>query len=267
MIFADDLKLFLQCSSPNPNSPFNELQQNINSLAATSMSWGLEFSPSKCTHLRFSRPTTPSGLNYYNLNNTPLPTSTSQRDLGVVIDTDLKFHSHIRQSTAKAGGVASTMLKATLCRTPQFMTSLFISDIRPIIDFASPIWNTSFQGDLRLLESVQRRWTREVQGMAQLTYGERLRKLNLHSIKGRLLRHDLIYCYKIFNGLLPVKPEDLFTLSPISSTRSHRFKIFVQHSQTEARRRFFSCRVVSKWNALPPHVVDAPSVASFKHRL
>lgn len=267
MIFADDLKLFLQCSSTVSGLASDELQHNINILSATSSSWGLEFSSSKCSHLRFSRPPTPAGVNLYFINNEPLITTVAQRDLGVMVDTNLKFHTHIRQVTAKAGGVASTILKSTVCRSPQFMFSTFTSDIRPILDFASPVWNTGYYGDLRLLESVQRRWTKQVQGMAHLNYAERLQRLQLHSIRGRLLRQDLIYCYKVFNGLTAVRPEDLFVRSPSVATRGHKFKIFIQQFQTEARKRSFSCRIAQLWNSLPSHVVEAPSVALFKNRL
>jgi len=35
----------------------------------------------------------------------------------------------------------------------------------------------------------------------------------------------------------------------------------------DIRKHFFSQRVVNVWNELPQHVVDAPSVNSFKNRL
>ena len=36
-----------------------------------------------------------------------------------------------------------------------FMVSLFVSHIRPIMDFCSSVWNVGYLGDIRLLESVQ----------------------------------------------------------------------------------------------------------------
>jgi len=38
-------------------------------------------------------------------------------------------------------------------------------------------------------------------------------------------------------------------------------------SRLELRRNFFSQRVVSHWNKLPTHVVEADTVNSFKNRL
>ena len=49
-----------------------------------------------------------------------------------------------------------------------------------------------YMGDVRFLESVQRRWTREIFGIRQLAQVERLKKLDLNTVCGRLARDDLI---------------------------------------------------------------------------
>ena len=74
-------------------------------------------------------------------------------------------------------------------------------------------------------------------------------------------------CYNIFHDNSSIKPTDLFTLAPRVGTRGHPYKIQVQHTSVEARRRFFSCRVVERWNALPDAVVLAPNVNAFKRKL
>ena len=54
------------------------------------------------------------------------------------------------------------------------------------------VWNVGYEGDTSLIESVQRRWTKNIDGLRGLTYRERLKSLKLFSTKGRLLRTDLI---------------------------------------------------------------------------
>ena len=203
----------------------------------------------------------------YKLEGYAIPCKSVQVDLGVTIDTDLKFHEHARSTARKAGGIAHNFLKSTVCRSPDFMLRIFKSHIRPIIEYASPVWHTGYVQDIRRLESVQRLWTRNVLGLQNQVYGERLKSLELYSVKGRLLRADLIKCWKIFHGCCPVQPADLWDLNTDSRTRGHRFKVNVQRSQVDARARFFTCRTMCDWNSLPDHVVGAPSLSEFKTSL
>ena len=81
------------------------------------------------------------------------------------------------------------------------------------MDFCSNVWNVGYLGDIRLLESVQRRWTREIADVSQLAYEERLKVLELFSIFGRLLRADLVKCWKIFHSEVDIGLLDGFTVA------------------------------------------------------
>ena len=206
-------------------------------------------------------------LPVYNVAGADLSVVESSRDLGVLVDSSLRFHAHIRQIVAKAWGLANNLLRSTLCRSDEFMRNVFIAHIRPLLEFSSLVWNTGYLGDGELLESVQRRWTKHIDGMRNLDYADRLRQLNLYSVKGRLLRADLIKYFKIFNYLSPISPADLFILSPASLTRGHRFKILKPHVSIESRRRCFSVRCIDMWNSLPGELVECGSVSSFESGL
>lgn len=104
------------------------------------------------------------------------------------------------------------------------MIQVFITHIRPIIDFASVVWNTGYVGDLKMLESLQRRWTKKIDGFADYPYSVRLSLLNLFSIKGKLLRTDLILVWRIMSGLCP-SLSNLFAAAH-GHTRGHSKKIF-----------------------------------------
>ena len=147
------------------------------------------------------------------------------------------------------------------------MLTIYKTHIRPLLEFGSPVWHTGYLGDLRLLESVQRRWTKQIDGLHDLSYFVRLKSLNLYSVQGRLLRADLIKCWKIFNNQSAIAPLDLFTLSQVSCTRGHRYKILKPHASLDCRRRFFSVRCIDLWNSLPDSVVAASTIDNFKKGL
>ena len=196
-----------------------------------------------------------------------LPTPTSHRDLGVIVDTSLKFHEHIDSLTLKVSGLCHSFLKAMVCRSPKLMLFLLMTHIRPVLEYGSCLWNTKFVGDLRKLERVQRRWTKRIEGLRDLSYAERLGELGLYSVQGRLTRADLIQYWKIFHGNSCITARSMFAQSQTLVTRGHSLKITVSRASIDVRQRFFSQRCVNLWNSLPEDVVTAPDLRSFKRGL
>ena len=127
------------------------------------------------------------------------------------------------------------------------------------------IWDT--WGNLNKLEGVQRRWTKQIDGLSNFSYGERLRKLKLYSVQGRLFRADLIKTWKAFHSDVDVGLAQLFDRRVHQSTRGHQYKISVPLCNLEVRRRFLSVRVVYAWNSLPQDVVALESLDAFKGKL
>ena len=147
------------------------------------------------------------------------------------------------------------------------MLTLYVSHIRPIIDYGSSVWNVGYIGDMRRLESIQRRWTREIVDVRGMDYGSRLKTLGLHSVFGRLLRADLIKVWKSFHCLVGVGLSNLFERARDSRTRGHSFKLSVPRLHTDGFRRSFGVRCVAEWNSLPGDVVELDSLQTFKSSL
>lgn len=205
-----------------------------------------------------------TGLSPYSMSGERLSFVESHTDLGVVIERDLKFHSHIRRKVGVAGGLTSNFLSCTLNRNADFLLSIYKAHIRPILDYASPLWNLEYIGDLKLLEKVQRRWTRSVDDLFEVPYHDRLRRLNLFSYQGRLLRADLIMVWKILHGKCAISPSQLFSPAEYIGTRGHPYKLFLPRSRLDIRTRFFSIRIISTWNSLSQDTVTADTLEKFK---
>ena len=50
---------------------------------------------------------------------------------------------------------------------------------RPLLEYNSPIWSPATVKDVLRIEGVQRKFTKRVPGMSELTYYSRLRTLSL----------------------------------------------------------------------------------------
>ena len=160
--------------------------------------------------------------------------------MGVIVDSKLKFHEHVKSVANKCSALSSNILNSTLCQAKEFMILIYVSHIRPILEFASCVWNLGYAEDTRLLEGVQRRWTKKIAGLEEFPYSQRLNILDLYSVKGRLLMADIIKCWKIFHGKCSVDPDELFVSTDGGTTRGHRYKIAHVYSSVESRRRSFS---------------------------
>ena len=185
----------------------------------------------------------------------------------MIVDESLKFHHHINIVASKAAALVNQLLRGTVCRDINFMVTLFVSHIRPILDYASSVWNVGYIGDMKKLERVQRRWTREAEGMAGLDYKERLLRLGLFSIYGRFHRADLIKIWKAFNSDIDVGLLGLLERQSHGATRGHGFKLSIPLCRGEVRRRCWGVRSVGVWNGLPEDVVQSASLETFKKRL
>ena len=136
--------------------------------------------------------------------------------------------------------------------------------VKPLVDYCSPVWSPTSTNLINQVEAVQRRFTKRLRGFQKLEYKARLEKINLTTLELRRLCADLCLCYKIINGHVELNADDFFELSPNRHTRGHNYKLAVKRSTLNVRRQFFSNRVVVPWNSLPPSIVNAPSVKSFK---
>ena len=70
-----------------------------------------------------------------------------------------------------------------------------------ILEYASNIWSPTQIGLIDKLESVQRRFTKQITGFKTLSYSERLSLLDLESLERRL-RADLITTYEVIIWLV-----------------------------------------------------------------
>ena len=88
------------------------------------------------------------------------------------------------------------------------LVKAFIVYVRPLLEYNCSIWSPRYIQDINCVEAVQRRFTKRLPGMQNLTYLARLKKLNLESLEIRRVRADLILMYKIMFCLIDVSVSD-----------------------------------------------------------
>ena len=130
-----------------------------------------------------------------------------------------------RYIARKTNRVIGIIKRSFHCIDKIMFHNLYVSLVCSHLEHASDIWNPHLIGDIQVLEKVQKRATKLVPDLRQLTYSDRLAALNLPSLLYRQRRMDMITVFKIVHGLEGVPFDNLFTF-PSTFTRGDGYKLF-----------------------------------------
>ena len=246
-IFADDTKIY------NSTIYNSSIQDDITHLQDWSNKWHLYFNISKCKIMHIGTRNNNPRHSYYMKQEKiekEIETCDQEKDLGVIFDEKLDFNKHIESAIGKANQMLGVIKRTFSYIDKNIFLKLYKSMVRPHLEYGNIIWHPLYKKQSISIERVQRRATKLLRECKNMTYLERLKYLQLHSLKGRRFRGDLIETFKIFNGFTDLEVDKFFMQPASDRTRNSERKIFIQFYKNNIRRNFFSIRVAPHWNAL-----------------
>lgn len=261
-LFADDVKIYVIVDDLIKT---DVLQLALDKLHSWSLKWQLKIAVHKCFVLHIGAT---NCIHRYHLNNIMLDDVFEARDLGVTIDNNLRFSKHISAIVTKAHQRSALIMRCFKSRDPGLLFRAFTVYVRPILEYCAPVWNPMYLCDIRRIEAVQRRFTKRLENMHELSYCDRLAVLGAESLEVRRLKADLILMYKCLFCSIALEPEIMFTVSDnVHNTRGHRFKLVKPSCRLNCRLNNFTCRNIDIWNSLSQTVFINSTLANFKSRL
>ena len=214
------------------------MQNDLISLINWSEKWQLKFNVSKCTTLHIGKRN--PCIDYYVdlFGDESLSVTEFEKDLGVIFDRNLHFDFHINSCINRANKLLGMIRRSFEFMDVGMFISLYRSIIRPILEYANCIWSPIFKGQSVRIENVQRRATKLLPELYNTPYLERLKYLNLPSLKFRRKRGDLIQIYKIIiiHGMDNLSLSLFLNFSQNVNTRGDKYKIFVTRCHTNMRQ-------------------------------
>jgi hypothetical protein len=259
--FADDSKLGNKCKTKNE---VDELQNDLNEIFNWCNKWDMELNFDKCAVLHVGRT---NANNDYMLNNSKIKTVVSEKDLGVLVDDNLKFSEHCADAVKQANSVLGIIKRNIKYKTKDVIIRLYKTLVRPKLEYCVQLWCPHLKQDINKLENVQKRALRLIPAYKDLSYELILNNTNLITLEKRRLRGDLIEVFKLVRGICDVNVEEFFTYSVTNNLRGHKYKLLKERSRLDVRKYFFSQRVITAWNKLPCQVVNAVNLNDFKNKL
>jgi hypothetical protein len=266
MLFADDTKIYRTVSSETDQQLF---QKDLDSLYSWSEKWLLKFHPDKCKIMSIGRgdKSHQYSLPSESIERTTLSRTSHEKDLGVTFDDNLSFREEVTNRINKANSIMGVIRRSYSFLDEVSFKLLFKSLVRPHLEYGAPVWYPTLKADINALERVQKNATKLISSLRKLPYTDRLKKLNLPSLRFRRLRGDIIEAYKLTTGIYDTTLPPLLHIDNNSRTRGHSLKLCKSRWTSTIRGRVFTNRIVNQWNALPEDVVSAPTLDTFKNRL
>ena len=195
LLYADDLKLYREIKT---DEDVETLQTDLDKLYDLTQYSLLKFHPDKCVVMRLmssrSKKLRPNAL--YNMDERRLKAVSEEKDLGISFNDNLTFEKHINEKVNKANSLIGMVRRTFVHLDKDVFKILFISIVRPHLEYEAPIWNPYTKKLINQIENVQLRATKLIPGMHNLSYRERLEKLELPTLQYRRYRGDMIEVFK-----------------------------------------------------------------------
>ena len=181
--------------------------------------------------------------------------------LGILISLGLSRSPHVANVCSKTRKITG-LLYGKFSQHAGYATLLwlYISLMRPHLEYAAAVWDPRLQRDIQHLESVQKFSLGVCTKHGHHDYLELLEQAQLTTLAKRRLYLKLCHIYKIIYNLCHF-PSNVISLSTNRSHRSHSFQPF---ARTNSYYNSFLPHAIFHWNSLPNPVVCAISIREFK---
>ena len=108
-----------------------------------------------------------------------------------MLTSELSPSNHISEITVKGHQRANAILRCFEARDRDLLVRVCVTYVHTLMEYNSVVWSPDLKRDIEAIEKVQKRFTKRLAGLKKLSYGQRLKLVNLPSLELRCLHTDL----------------------------------------------------------------------------
>ena len=162
----------------------------------------------------------------YEMGGTILCKTVKEKDLGVTINANMKVSEQCRIAVSKGNQILG-MIRRNITYKEKGLKAI----VRPHLEYCIQAWRPYLRKDIDMLEKVQRRTTKLITGLRDLSYDDRLKECGLTTLEMRRLRGDQIDVFKILNDHENIDPNIFVKIKTGKITRGHDFTLVSERAE------------------------------------
>ncbi len=255
--------------SPNDYSPIDSLCQCIDEINSWMCQNFLQLNKEKTEVIAFGNKDEVLKVNAY-LDSRGQTTKNQVRNLGVILETDLSFSSHVKAVTKSAYYHLKNIARIRCFVSSQDLEKLVHAFITSRVDYCNGLLTGLPKKTIRQLQLIQNAAARILTRTRRSEHiTPVLRSLHWLPVTFRIDFKVLLLVYKSLNGLGPKYMADMLTeYKPNRPLRSLGLsQLEIPRVHTKQGESDFSYYAARSWNQLPEEIGCAKTLATFKSRL
>ena len=161
----------------------------------------------------------------------------------------------------------NVMRRLTVCLDRKSLETIYLTFIRPILEYADVVWDNCTNFEKQELDKIQTEAARIVTGATKLVSLHALfDEVNWEPLEARRMKHRLLLLYKMFNKLSPeylssLIPPTVNNISKCNLRNAHNIQTL--DSRTTQYLNSFLLSSIREWNILSLDVRNSDSIIIF----
>ena len=176
------------------------------------------------------------------MGDTVLNTTIKEKDLELTISANMKVSEQCAIAAAKGNQILGLIRRNIVYKEKELIIPLYKTIVRPHLEYCIQAYD--------ILERVQRRATKMIQKLRNISYEMRLKECGLTTLETRRLRGDQIEVFRILNGYENIDRNIFFSVKEERRTRGHGVTLAKKQCRLDIRKFSVSQRTVNEWNRL-----------------
>ena len=246
------------------------LNHDLAQISTWAKQWLVDLNPNKTEAILFSLKNDQT-LPKLVFNETEISFVDHHKHLGLTLSSNGQWSNHIENIIISSSKVLNIMRKLKFQLTRQALNQLYVSYIRPLLEYASIVWDGCTNKDAETLEKLQNEAARIVTGLTRSVSIDKLyNECCWEPLANRRERQKLCFMYKATHDVLPTYINDLIPHTIADSTvylLRNRNNLTTIQTRTTIFQKSCIPSSINLWNSTNTDIRGCTSLNSFKNAL